>query len=136
MIRILLFDIKNSGLDIEQTIPKEGIGLSDEEIDLRSPIEVKAHLERQGDVVTADTVIKVDFGFLCGRCLEDMHEVQTRSYHFDFELEPGMQYVDVGEEIRQMLIMDNPARVLCKTECKGMCAKCGANLNEEPCKCK
>lgn len=28
-----------------------------------------------------------------------------------------------------------PAKVLCKEDCKGICAKCGANLNEKDCGC-
>ena len=135
MIKISRRDITSKGLDINQTIPKEGIGLSDEEIDLRSPIEVKARLEKAGDIITADTRIKADFGFLCARCLEEMHEVQDRHYHFNFETGSGIEYLDLGEEIRQELILDNPAKVLCKDDCKGICPKCGANLNIEQCTC-
>jgi uncharacterized protein len=137
MIKFSVRDISaTKGLDIEQTIPKEGIGLSDEEIDLRSPIEVKAHVEREGDHITAETVITADFGFFCARCLETMHQVQTRNYHFEFEFDPTVENLDLGEEIRQELIMDVPARVLCKKDCNGICPTCGANLNEEKCKCK
>ena len=137
MIKVSVRDITGSkGLDINQTIPKEGIGLSDEEIDLRSPIEVKAHLQRMDDTIIADTVVTADFGYLCARCLEEMHEVQTRNYHFDFETGDTIEYIDLGEEIRQELIIDNPVKVLCKKSCKGMCPKCGVNLNQEPCKCK
>lgn len=136
MIKISVRDVSSKGIDIDQTFPKESIGLSDEEIDLRSPIHVKAHLERAGDAIVADTKIDADFGFLCARCLEDMHERQDRNYQFNFEMTEGVEFIDVGEEIRQELIIDNPAKVLCKKDCKGMCPNCGINLNIEPCKCK
>ena len=29
-----------------------------------------------------------------------------------------------------------PSKVLCDDDCKGLCSKCGANLNEGPCECK
>ena len=66
MIRISVRDITSKGMDIDQSIPKEGIGLTDEEIDLRSPIQVKAHLERAGNMVNAVAKVNADFGFLCG----------------------------------------------------------------------
>ncbi len=135
MIKIAVRDIKSKGLDIDQTIPKEGIGLSDEEIDLRSPLQVKARLERVNDAVVAQTQVKAEFGYLCARCLEELHSEQTRDYVFDFEITPGMEFIDLGEEIRQELIIDNPARVLCAEGCKGICPKCGANLNKEQCQC-
>ncbi len=135
MIKISLRDITSKGLVVNQTIPKEGIGLSDEEIDLHSPITVKANLERVGDVVNATAHVEADFGFLCARCLEEMHAVHAYDYDFHFEINHGDEYVDLGEEIRQELIMANPTKVLCKPECKGICAGCGVNLNLEQCKC-
>ena len=29
-----------------------------------------------------------------------------------------------------------PSKFLCDDDCKGLCPKCGANLNEGPCECK
>ena len=135
MIRISVRDITSKGMDIDQSIPKEGIGLTDEEIDLRSPIHVKAHLERAGNMVNAAAKVNADFGFLCARCLEDMHATSSFEYDFHFEVNPGDEYVDLGEEIRQELIMANPAKVLCKPDCRGICAGCGVNLNQEQCRC-
>ncbi len=135
MIKISVREVFTKGLDIDQTIPKEGIGLSSEEIDLRSPLHITAHLERVNQVISADAHVEVDFGSMCARCLEDLHHKQSFDYHFDFALEPGIEYVDLGEEIRQELIMANPARMLCKEDCKGICPKCGVNLNIEKCKC-
>ena len=34
------------------------------------------------------------------------------------------------------LNLANPPRVLCSKDCKGICPKCGGNLNLEQCKCK
>lgn len=135
MIKILLRDIGASGLTINQTIPKEGIGLSDEEIDLHSPLDIDASVERVGDVVHAKATVQADYGFLCARCLEEMHAVDKRVYDFNFEVNAGDEYVDIGEEIRQELIMANPVKVLCKPDCKGICEKCGTNLNLNQCKC-
>jgi uncharacterized protein len=135
MIKISLRDIISKGLDIDQSIPKEGIGLSDEEVDIKGLINVKAHLEKVNGVVIADAHIKAQFGYLCSRCLEELYVTQERSYTFDFPIEPTMEYIDLGEEIRQEIIMANPAKVLCSTDCKGICPQCGMNLNKEQCKC-
>jgi uncharacterized protein len=136
MIKISVRDIPTSGLDIDQKVPKEGIGLTCEEIDIRSLLNVKAHLEKVNNVVIADTRIKADFGYMCARCLEELYAPQELVFKFDFEITPGLEYIDLGEEIRQELILANPAKVLCSKDCKGICPKCGANLNKEKCKCK
>jgi len=136
MIKISVRDITSSGLDIDQSIAMEDIGLTSEEVDLRSPLHVKAHLEKFDNFIIADTHIKAEFGYFCARCLEELSSSEERSYKFDFELDPALEFVDLGEEIRQEMILANPARVLCSKSCKGICPQCGANLNKEKCKCK
>jgi len=136
LIKISLRDITSNGLDIDQSIPKEGIGLSSEEVDIRSLLNVKAHIEKVDQMIIANTRIKADFGYLCSRCLEELYSIEERSYIFDFEIDPSVEYVDLGEEIRQEIIMANPPKVLCSKDCKGICPKCGMNLNKEQCQCK
>jgi uncharacterized protein len=135
MIKISVRDITSNGLNIDQSIPKEGIGLSDEEVDIKSLLNVKARLEKVDNFIVADTHIKAEFGYMCARCLEELYSTEERSYKFDFELDPTSEYIDLGEEIRQEIILANPAKVLCSKYCKGICPKCGANLNKEQCKC-
>ncbi len=135
MIKISVRDIPSKGMDIDQSVPMEGIGLSAEEADIRSLLNVKAHLEKVDNFIIADTRIKADFGYMCARCLQELHATEVRSYKFDFELTPEIEYIDLGEEIRQEIIMANPSKVLCKKDCKGICPACGANLNIEKCKC-
>ena len=135
MIKISVRDITSNGFDIDQSIPKEGIGLSSEEVDIRSLLNVKARLEKVNNFIIANTHIKAEFGYLCSRCLEELSSTEERTYKFDFEIDPSIEYIDLGEEIRQEIIMANPAKVLCCNDCKGICPKCGANLNKEQCKC-
>ncbi len=135
MIKISVRDIPSHGLDIDQSIPKEGIGLSSEEADIRSLLNVKARLEKVNNFIIADTCIKAQFGYRCARCLEELYSTEERSYKFDFEIDPKSGYIDLGEEIRQEIILANPAKVLCSKDCKGICPQCGANLNLEQCKC-
>jgi len=34
------------------------------------------------------------------------------------------------------IVFSMPSRLLCKPACKGLCQRCGRNLNESPCECK
>ncbi|MBI3953172.1 MAG: DUF177 domain-containing protein [Chloroflexi bacterium] len=43
--------------------------------------------------------------------------------------------LDLGEATRQYLIASTPMRLLCRPGCVGLCADCGANLNQGPCAC-
>lgn len=42
---------------------------------------------------------------------------------------------DVEASLAEALVLALPAYPLCTAECRGICGSCGANLNEEPCRC-
>ena len=44
--------------------------------------------------------------------------------------------VDVGELAREAFILDMYTKTLCSEDCKGLCPRCGADLNLGPCSCK
>ena len=136
MIKISVRDIPSKGMDIDQNVSMEDIGLTVQEADIRSLLSVKAHVEKVDDFIIADTRVKAEFGYMCARCLQELQALEERSYKFDFELTEGVETIDLGEEIRQEIILTNPPRILCKKDCKGICPGCGANLNIEKCKCK
>jgi len=43
--------------------------------------------------------------------------------------------LDLHEGLRQYTLMSEPAKPLCKPDCAGLCASCGADLNQGPCGC-
>lgn len=44
-------------------------------------------------------------------------------------------HLNVDELIYNEILINWPAKVLCKQSCKGICSVCGINLNESDCKC-
>ncbi|MDP3487678.1 MAG: DUF177 domain-containing protein [Bacillota bacterium] len=50
-------------------------------------------------------------------------------------VEDDGESINVLEYGREVLLEHLPMRVLCRTECLGLCSVCGANLNVEECKC-
>lgn len=44
--------------------------------------------------------------------------------------------IDLGEVASEQIALALPTQILCEETCKGLCEKCGANLNLIDCKCK
>jgi uncharacterized protein len=78
----------------------------------------------------------------CMRCLQDAApRFQIDAREID---QPNMgeeldsPYVDDGEQLdlhgwaRDAFALALPAQVLCRPDCAGLCAQCGANLNDDP----
>ncbi|MFH1875138.1 MAG: DUF177 domain-containing protein [Pseudomonadota bacterium] len=43
--------------------------------------------------------------------------------------------VDLYQLLREQLLLEKPIKNICQEDCKGICQKCGKNLNEGPCSC-
>ena len=44
--------------------------------------------------------------------------------------------LDLDEVVTTAFVLAMDTKNLCSDDCKGLCAGCGVNLNEEPCRCK
>lgn len=85
----------------------------------------------------------------CDRCLEDVDCSFDISIDKSFKINDGIiteedddfSFINEGElDVDRLLfdeiLVDWPSKVLCKNDCKGICPKCGANLNTSPCDCE
>jgi uncharacterized protein len=43
--------------------------------------------------------------------------------------------IDISNDVRDFSILAVPMKKLCSDNCKGLCSKCGQNLNEGDCQC-
>ena len=43
--------------------------------------------------------------------------------------------LDLREALRQYILIDEPAKPLCRPECAGLCPGCGVDLNNTACRC-
>jgi len=78
----------------------------------------------------------------CMRCLDpadQRFEVEVREVHqpgAGDELQSpyvdGDGELDVGGWARDALALALPAQIVCRPDCAGLCAQCGANLNDDP----
>ncbi len=43
--------------------------------------------------------------------------------------------IDISSDIEQAFLLTLPIRIVCRDDCRGLCAGCGRNLNAEECSC-
>ena len=43
---------------------------------------------------------------------------------------------DLDDIVRTVFVLNLDSKLLCKEDCKGMCHRCGKNLNDGPCNCQ
>lgn len=109
-----------------------------------SPVSVTGTLTLGGNAVFVEGEIKYVLNAKCSRCLDDVifHNIVgfDETFSEDKTDEDAYLYskglVDLTEMVNEKLLLSFPYSVLCRDDCKGICAGCGVNLNREECKCK
>lgn len=115
-------------------------------------IFVHAELEKTGHQVHLKVGLRTKGRFICDRCLDEFEQSLSTHYEIVYITEDGttrgndsgdLQFItpdttllDLGEDVRQFLILAVPQKLLCKEECLGLCPVCGSNRNKASCKCK
>ncbi len=126
--------------------------LNGEELGIRDPLALDLEISRVRDEVRIRGSISYSVEQACVRCLEPAHadvtamlDVVVRPFDTDEDAddEPpdGMLYHDgetlsLAEEVRQAILVELPSTPLCRPDCRGLCPRCGGNLNQEGCRCK
>ena len=135
-MKIKVFDIPSDGLSIRQTVNAAVIGLKPEDVKCLSPLAIEADVEKAESAVIVHAQIQGTYETMCRRCLDPIISERADEFDLYFETDPTTEFVDVGEELRQEIILEFAMSDLCKEDCKGLCPDCGANLNREQCKCE
>lgn len=60
------------------------------------------------------------------------HSITTDETEIGYYQKSGLVLEDV---LREQVLLSLPARTLCRQNCKGLCPRCGRNLNSEDCTC-
>jgi uncharacterized protein len=97
--------------------------------------------------LTFEAALEATFLCECARCLREFEWAPRRdiTVHLTADEEAGddpeMFYMagdrlDVDEVVVTSLITDAEQRLLCREDCRGLCEKCGSDLNAGGCACK
>ena len=100
--------------------------------ELRGPISVELTLELIDGSVVFGGALRGRWDLPCKRCLTLRPDDFTTPLEGSFGRE--IEKLDAAEEIRQTLVLAVPLQSLCSPDCRGLCPRCGANLNLGECR--
>jgi len=108
-----------------------------------SAVSVDALLEWVKEGVLASGSVLAPWVGDCRRCLGPVTGEVTVDFQELFEERPregesyrlGHDSIDMEPLVREALLLDLPLAPLCSPGCRGLCPRCGADLNLGPCGC-
>src|SRR5712675_2285639 len=120
------------------------------------PLEVRGTAELIDGQIHINGQLHTRLEMVCARCLEPVVEEVSRD--FDLFYRP-LQSIQREEEMRlklddtemaffqgqglfltdvlaEQVLLALPMKVICRSDCRGLCPQCGVNLNNEECRCE
>jgi len=135
-VKIYVNQIPFEGVTFEEDIPAPELDLETEIIKFRELIRIKADVSRITNAVSAHLAINTILYTSCSRCLEQIKIDLNKEINLNYPVDKSMRVIDLNPDIREEILLDYPMKPLCTPNCKGLCLKCGVNLNEKKCGCK
>ena len=111
------------------------------------PVAVEGRVRNSADLIELSMTIRTTLDAVCDRCgkefLQDRELVYSCLLAEELQNEDNDEIVlledgkaDVEDLARTALILGMDTKTLCSEDCKGLCPRCGADLNLGPCSCK
>nr|WP_326183960.1 DUF177 domain-containing protein [uncultured Oscillibacter sp.] len=148
----MLFDVKpilhtpGGQLEFQFTLDLSDVEFSGR-YPISRPVAVSGSVRNTAGILDLELTTRTTLDAVCDRCGKAFsqekeisygcmlaEEVQNEDNDEIVLLEDGC--VDVGDLARTAFILGMDTKTLCSEDCKGLCPRCGADLNLGPCSCK
>jgi len=150
-MKIHVPDIPEEGLLREAALP---VTIQDHAKPDTAQVFVK--IFRFGRRVLVEGSVKISVKVACSRCLKDMSLPLDLTFREEYlpaeesgkgneqeltntELDLGFytnDELDITELVKEQILLAVPMKPLCRDDCRGLCTRCGKDLNRGPCGCR
>ncbi|MBO4216870.1 MAG: DUF177 domain-containing protein [Clostridia bacterium] len=148
----MIVDVKNllSGgerelpFEFEYAVPEDSVFRSSfPGVELK-PVSVRGKILNMSGLIEVSGDVEVGYSTACARCAEPINGVFRTSFvrTAAAEQDEDDEYllivddaIDLSVPVTEQLLSDFPSKLLCREDCRGLCPKCGKNLNDGDCGC-
>ena len=163
-MKIEIHHIPTQGLHLDGERPAQNFAglkelIASRECEFLAPLVIQLEVLPVRDFFQVKGRIDTTIRQACVRCLESFHRplrsrftlLYSREIPMDVHKKDaegieltadqiGMTFfegeeIDFTDALQEQVILAMPYRPLCRNDCKGLCARCGHDLNTGPCPC-
>ncbi|HEX5726995.1 MAG TPA: DUF177 domain-containing protein [Longimicrobiaceae bacterium] len=136
---------------VHEQVPPDDPLWSGTGVELTRPLDVDLTARSVGDGVLVRGALRTSVRLACRRCLVPVEQEVAETVDLLFEPLSEADELDVGGEVyplpargreldltgplREQLLLQVPEFALCQEACRGLCPRCGQDLNEGDCSC-
>ncbi len=153
---IAIEDLKLEPLHVHHVFPIREINFSHEDAVLSAPVAADFVLTHKDRDLRVDGTVETAIRFRCSRCAKEFSKPFAANFNLSYLPQPkwpenaeielryedmevayydGIAF-DVDLMVLEQIELAMPMKFVCREDCKGLCYRCGADLNEGACLCK
>lgn len=130
------FDLKDGApLAVEESYNPKRLDLEFVDLEYTQPLQLNGIVEKSFNTVSFRGKLASEIVKICGRCLARLEQKIELPFDLYYEITPEQVEIDTLDDLREVMLLDHSIAYICKDSCKGLCPKCGTNLNESSCSC-
>ena len=116
---------------------------------VQSPVIASGMVRNTAGVLMAAGSISTRLSGVCDRCAGEFEkdveypldvvlvtELADEDHEDEWTFPLDGNFADMDEIVRTVFILNMDSKLLCSPDCKGLCCRCGKNLNLGPCGCQ
>lgn len=156
MLSLNLAKIRTAEEHVERTYESAQLGGENDVYTIVQPVSLVFDVRKDKDKFHLVGRVTTTLGMPCSRCLEPF-TIDVNA-PFDLRYQPHAEHhgaeereveaddmdtafyendeIDLGQLMQEQFYLSLPMKPLCQDDCKGLCARCGTNLNRGACDCK
>lgn len=151
-----LSQLKDARTAFDFSFSANEIDLENESARLKNTVKASGQIAKRGTQTDVAGELSAEAEIDCNRCLQPVErrleipfkasfvtpefytqavEAELQADDLEVSLFDG-ERIDLTELAREQILLNLPAQVFCKEDCKGLCDRCGANRNLVDCNCQ
>ena len=113
------------------------------------PVEASGTVRNTAGVLMMTGSLQTTIHGVCDRCAADFErfvefpidvvlvtELSNEENEDEWVFHLEADAADLEDIVRTVFVLNLDSKLLCSEDCKGLCCRCGKNLNEGPCSCQ
>lgn len=125
---------EDESLALEHDYDPKALNLELYDLHYLALLKFKGTLEKIKNALFLKGTLASKLEILCNRCLKPVPQNVTEKVDLYYPF-TNQEYLETMDDVREVMILSYPVKFLCHENCKGLCYRCGASLNEDSCQC-
>jgi uncharacterized protein len=135
-LTVVIRHIPPEGMPLNGQLSADELSLGFEGVTAAGALEYDLCAEVVSKELLVRGSLRLSVQFVCSRCLAPFRaDVRSAAYSFNRRVTDEEETIDLTESVREDIIMALPLKPLCSQGCRGLCPRCGGDLNVQQCSC-